>query len=78
MLKTGVKQGEIIMKLQEYIDAYGIKKTALARILKINRGTVHRICVGNTCSIQLAKRIENITRGEVTVSETLGLNDPVE
>lgn len=61
------------MKLQEYIDTYGIKKTALARILKINRGTIHRICVGNACSIALAKRIENATRGEVTAAETLGI-----
>lgn len=64
------------MKLQEYIDTYGIKKTALARILKINRGTIHRICTGYACSIALAKRIEVVTRGEVTVSETLSLNTP--
>jgi plasmid maintenance system antidote protein VapI len=62
------------MKLQEYIDTYGIKKTALARILKVNRATIHRICTGNTCGVALAKRIQVVTRGEVTVSETLGLD----
>lgn len=72
------RQGEKRMKLQEYIDAYGIKKTALARILKINRGTIHRICSGIACSRPLAKRIEIVTRGEVTVAEILGLYSHLE
>lgn len=66
------------MKLQDYIDSYGIKKTVLARILKVHRGTIYRICSGNTPNLRLAKKIQTVTRGEVTVQDLLQIEpEPV-
>lgn len=61
------------MKLKEYIEQYAVNQSALARILRVDRVTIHRICKGQRPRIDLALRIQKATRGEVTAQELLGL-----
>jgi|HubBroStandDraft_2_1064218.scaffolds.fasta_scaffold1104503_1 hypothetical protein len=57
------------MKLEEYLDSKGIKKTFFASQLGLTYRTLFTIMKSNECRKTIALAIENITKGEVTMKD---------
>ena len=61
----------MLMKLQEYLDSYGIKITRFAKKIKKSRTWIYKILRGHIPRSTDAILIEKATDGKVTKEELL-------
>lgn len=55
------------MRLDAYLNARGITPAAFARKLKVSRQSVHGYLDGSEPLMKMARKIEKVTDGEVTL-----------